>query len=131
MAEPLTISTGVATGTVTGIAVVGMVPGADPGVMIGAFAGAVIFVLSAADFPLWKRAMLFVVSMLVGMYAAELSASIVASLLTTLLRESITVQKPVGAVLAAAAAVRILMMFSARPSSNGSIFDRFRGGGEK
>lgn len=131
MAEPLTISTGVATGTVTGIAIVGTVPGADPGVMIGAFAGAVIFVLSAADFPLWKRAMLFVVSMLVGMFAAELTATVVTSLLTTLLREPIAVQKPVGAVLAAAAAVRVLMMFSAKPNSNGSIFDRFRGGGER
>jgi hypothetical protein len=131
MAEPLTISTGVATSAVTGIAIAGMVPGADPGVMIGAFAGAVIFVLSAADFPLWKRAMLFVVSMLVGMFAAELAATVVTSLLSTLLREPIAVQKPVGAVMAAAAAVRVLMMLSAKPNSTGSIFDRFRGGGEK
>lgn len=54
MLEPTT-STGAATAAVTGVTLVGLLSGLDAGVVIGAFAGAVVFVLSATEFPIWKR----------------------------------------------------------------------------
>lgn len=129
MTEPIVISTGSASAAIGGVTVVSLLPGLDPGVVIGAFAGAVIFVLSAADFPIWQRVFLFCASVVTGIYGAGLAASVVSSLLSTLLGSSISAGAPVGATLAAAGAVRVLMMFSARPRSPGSIFDRLRNKG--
>ncbi|WP_140920798.1 putative holin [Limnobaculum xujianqingii] len=130
MAEPITISTGTATSVITGVTLAGLIPGIDPGIIIAAFAGSVIFVLSAVDFPIWQRAFLFGVSMITGVYCAEFTASIVSSLLSAALREPIHAAAPIGATLASAAAVRVLMMFSAKPKDGGSVFDRFRNKGD-
>ncbi|QBH97352.1 hypothetical protein EKN56_13655 [Limnobaculum zhutongyuii] len=130
MAEPITITTGMATGVVAGVTVASLMPGVEPGVIIAAFAGSVIFVLSAIDFPIWQRAFLFGVSMITGIYGAEFAAAIASALLSAVLPGEIQAAAPIGAILASAAAVRVLMMFSARPKDNGSVFDRFRNRGD-
>ncbi len=57
MSEPIS-GNGAATFTATGVTIAGVLSGVDDGVLIGAFAGAVIFVLSATEFALFKKVML-------------------------------------------------------------------------
>jgi hypothetical protein len=131
MTEPLT-GTGAATAAVTGVTLVGLVSGLDAGSVIAAFAGAVIFVLSAIDFPIWKRLLLFLVSIVVGVLAAGFTALALTSLIS-IVSAKVEVDRSVGALIASAAAVRVLMLFTAKPSNDSSIFDRidrFRGGGK-
>ncbi|QHA85555.1 putative holin [Serratia rhizosphaerae] len=121
MAEPLG-TTGAATAAVTGVTVVGLLSGVDSGVLIGAFAGAVIFVLSAAEFSIWKKLALFVASLLVGILTAPFAAAII----TWATPGDIEARDPVGALVASAIAVRLLMSASQNPTG---FFDRFRRGG--
>lgn len=125
MTEPLT-GTGAATAAVTGVTLVGLVSGLDAGSVIAAFAGAVIFVLSAVDFPIWKRLLLFAASIVIGVVASGFAAE----LMTSLIPGKIVVDKSVGALLASAAAVRVLMLLAVKPSDQTSLLDRFRGGGK-
>lgn len=125
MTEPLT-GTGAATAAVTGVTLVGLVSGLDAGEAIAAAAGAVVFLISASDFPIWKRLLLFFVSMVVGYFASGFAAA----LLTAVLPSSITVEKPIGALVASASAVRVLMLFAAKPAGQSSLLDRFLGGGK-
>jgi hypothetical protein len=91
-------------------------------VLIGAFAGAVIFVMSASDFSLLKKLALFVASLLVGILAAPF----VADIITWATPGDIEARDPVGALVASAIAVRLLMSASQNPTV---FFDRFRRGG--
>lgn len=125
MSDPLT-GTGLATLAFTGVTLVGLASGINSGEAIAAAAGAVVFLITAVDIPLWKRVPLFIVSLVVGYSLAGFTAEA----LSILLFKSIVVDRPVGAVIGAAGAVRVLMMFSAKPTSNASFFDRFRGGGQ-
>lgn len=128
MPEPIS-STATSTALLGGVTLAGILSGFEPGILIAAFAGAVIFVLSADDFSLWEKALLFIVSIVVGLSAAHLAATITASLLSTALQEKIEVAPPIGALLASAAAVRVLMLFSAKTEGK-SLIDRLlkRGG---
>ena len=78
-----TVSCGQARGELEGVIIfsnsakftkVNIYPGLDAGSVIAAFAGAVIFVLSAVDFPIWKRLLLFLVSVVVGVQVAGFTA---------------------------------------------------------
>lgn len=119
MTEP---GTGAATAALTGVTVAGLLSGVDSGVVIGAFAGAVIFVMSATDFIWLKKMALFVVSLLVGILAAPFAAD----LITWATPGDIEAGDPVGALVASAIAVRLLMSASQNPTG---FFDRFRRGG--
>lgn len=120
MTEP--VGTGAATAALTGVTVVGLLSGVDSGVLIGAFAGAVIFVMSANDLSWWRKLALFVVSLLVGILAAPFTADII----TWATPGDIVAHSPVGALVASAIAVRLLMLASQNPTG---FFDRFRRGG--
>ncbi|WP_261114733.1 phage holin family protein [Serratia entomophila] len=120
MTEP--VGTGAATATLTGVTVAGLLSGVDSGVLIGAFAGAVIFVMSASEFSLLKKLALFVASLLVGILAAPFTAAII----TWATPGDIEAHAPVGALVASAIAVRLLMSASQNPTG---FFDRFRRGG--
>ena len=122
MLEPTT-STGAATAAVTGVTLVGLLSGLDAGVVIGAFAGAVVFVLSASEFPIWKRLAFFIVAFVLGVLTANFSTSV----LSTVAPESVTVEKPIGALVSSATIVWILIAVISRaknPTFN------FRGGGK-
>ncbi|EMW1017629.1 hypothetical protein AAEK50_004562 [Serratia marcescens] len=120
MTEP--VGTGAATATLTGVTVAGLLSGVDSGVLIGAFAGAVIFVMSASEFSLLRKLALFVASWLVGILAAPFTAAII----TWATPADIEAHAPVGALVASAIAVRLLMSASQNPTG---FFDRFRRGG--
>ncbi|MGL3099480.1 putative holin [Enterobacter asburiae] len=122
MPEPVS-STASSTVMLSGVTIAGILSGVEPGILIAAFAGAIIFVLSADDFSLWEKGLLFFVSIVVGLSAAHLAASITSSLLSTVLQDKIDVAPPIGALLAAAAAVRFLMLLSAKTEGK-SLIDR-------
>jgi len=121
MVEPAG-TTGAATTALTGVTVVGLLSGVDSGVLIGAFAGAVIFVMSASEFSWLKKMVLFVASLLVGILTAPFAADII----TWATPAGIEAHEPVGALVASAIAVRLLMSVSQNPTG---FFDRFRRGG--
>lgn len=123
MTEPLTTGTGVATAAVTGVTLVSIFGPLDGPTVIGAFAGAAIFVASASDFQIWWRLFLGGLSFAVGLIAAPFTASLIEAIAP----KNASVDMPIGALVASAAVVRILMALSSKDGP--SIFSRFRGGG--
>ncbi|MGL4448701.1 MAG: putative holin [Shewanella sp.] len=102
MPEPISSSS--ATGTVLGLALMSLIPGMDAASVLGAFAGALVFVVSAEEVGGFRKALLFVASFIGGL----LLAAPVGGLLTTLTPASVDVSQGVGALVAAAMAVRLL-----------------------
>lgn len=114
MSDPLT-GTGAATAMITSASVIGVVSGLDAGVVIGAFSGAVVFVLVAADMSLWRKLTMFAVSFLLGIISAEFVAGLVNSVSPV----EVKAGAPVGAMIAGAMVVRVLMGLS---SDTGNVF---------
>ena len=101
----------------------------DPDTFIAAFAGSIIFVVSAIDFAVWARLLLFAASMMVGLICSGFCAQVLSQLSHKLLGLVLDVPAGVGAVISAAVAVRFLMYLTTRPKKVGSIFDhKFRKG---
>lgn len=121
MTEPL--STGAAAAsTVTGITLVSLFGPLDGPTVIGAFAGASIFIASARDFRIWWRLFLGTISFAIGIIAAPFSADLIESVIP----HTTSVGTPIGALIASAAVVRILMLLSSKDGP--SILSRLRGG---
>ncbi|QKJ86676.1 Membrane protein [Paramixta manurensis] len=96
--------TTVAASALTGVSLFGLMSSSDYGVIFGAFAGAVFYVATAAELSLWRRALYFLVSFIVGIYGAGLIGAKLASL-------THYNDKPLdalGAVLLSALAIKIL-----------------------
>lgn len=108
----LTASTGVA--AVTGVTLVGLLSGLDTGVVIGAFVGAVVFVLSATEFRIWKRVVFFVVAFVLGILTAGFSTA----MLSTVIPASVMVEKPIGALVSSATIVWILIAVIAKAKNS-------------
>ncbi|CNF82468.1 phage holin family protein [Yersinia enterocolitica] len=126
MSEPIT-STGAATATVTGVTFIGLLSGLDAGVVVGAFAGAAVLVLSASDFSLFKKLFLFGLSWGTGV----LSAPFITSYINFLTPDEVKAAEPVGAMVAGAVVIRLLMWANKESKNPGNIIDRFRSGGGK
>ncbi|RTY53654.1 hypothetical protein EKL29_21285 [Pantoea sp. YU22] len=126
MTEPITGTTA-ATLAVTGVTFVGLLSGLDAGVLIGAFAGSVVFVLTADDLERWKRVLLFMVSVVAGVIGADMLAKLVSVLVSIWLPTTVEVNPAVGALIASAVSVRVLMKLTAKPQDGGSFLDRFKG----
>ncbi|MEO3714003.1 putative holin [Roseateles flavus] len=103
MAEPVSSST--ATATLAGVALLSVLPGVDAARVLGAFAGAVVFVLASQDLGLLRKAAFFLVAFIGGLLGAELAAGLVSSILPSRLE----VSSGVGALLAAALVVKLLL----------------------
>ncbi|WP_238084474.1 MULTISPECIES: putative holin [Pseudescherichia] len=103
----------------------------EPDTFIAAFAGSIIFVVSAIDFAIWARISLFAASMIVGLTCSEFFAQLLSKLSDKLFGLALDVPSGVGAVVGAAAAVRLLMYLSIKPKKVGSVFDRHFRKGEK
>lgn len=103
MSEPISNST--ATLVTTSVTIADVLSLADANVLIAALAGAVIFVLSAIEFTLFKRIMLFAVSFFTGI----VTAGFVSEMLATIVPTQIEVKAPIGALLASTISVRFLM----------------------
>ena len=54
--------------------------GHDPDTFIAAFAGSIIFVVSAVDFAIWARILLFAASMIVGLTCSDFCAQVLSQL---------------------------------------------------
>ena len=126
MSEPLT-GTGAATAALTGVTFAGLWAGTDEGVLVGAFAGAAVFVLSSAELVLWKRVGFFIASFFLGILAAPMTTSILSSFTGSMLPTPIEVDKSIGATIAAACAVRLLMAFIKRSEV---VSEKISGGGK-
>lgn len=124
MSEPVT--TGGATVALTGVTFVGLLSGVDAGVVIGAFAGAVVFIMSAPDFTLVRRVTLFGASFFAGL----LSSDFFAAMITAYTPEKVTAGKPLGALIASAIAVRLLMFISNGAKDPISLLERLKGRGK-
>ncbi|WP_208952191.1 putative holin [Rahnella sp. ChDrAdgB13] len=121
MTEPIT-GTGLATAGVAGVTLVSIFGPLDGPTVIGAFAGAAIFVACAVDFQIWWRMFLGALSFAAGLVAAPFTASLLAAVLP----QTTAVDLPIGALVASAAAVRILMGISGKDGP--SLLSLFRGG---
>lgn len=121
MTEPIT-GTGIATAAVTGVTLVSLFGPLDGPTVIGAFAGAAIFVASAVDFRIWWRLFLGALSFAAGLVCAPFTASLIAAVLP----QATEVDLPIGALVASAAVVRVLMGISGKDGP--SLLSRFRGG---
>lgn len=114
MSEP--ISTGAIATAVTGVTFIGLFSGLDPSVVIGAFAGAAVFVLSATDFPILKKIWIFALSFISGLVSAGFFADLLESLLSFLPGKHIEVDDTIGALVAGAVVIRLLMLLIAKSS---------------
>ncbi|HBC6262508.1 putative holin [Citrobacter braakii] len=95
----------------------------DPQLIISAFAGSIIFIVTASDFSVLSRVVLFTASMLTGIISAEFSATLLSSTVTRLLNVPVKTPDAVGAIFSAAAAVRLLMYLSMKPRNKHSILE--------
>ncbi|MBE5250959.1 phage holin family protein [Enterobacteriaceae bacterium YMB-R22] len=125
MPEPLTTGTSAATYMIGGITIASLFAGGDTGVIIGAFSGAVIYVLSASDLSIWQRLLSFLASFLIG----GQTAGFVTDVINYVTPEVIHAERPLGAVVASAIAVRVFMYISKQSENPGQWFKKLRGGG--
>jgi hypothetical protein len=107
----------------SGTTLMSLFPSASTGILLGAFAGAVIFVISAHDLALLQKALLFAVSLTAGVLAAPFTATVISALTPTL----IVAPPEVGALVASTLAVRLLLALSTH--SNG-LLRKWMGGGK-
>lgn len=88
----------------------GMLNQLDGPTLIGAFAGAIVFILSASDFHALKRIILGGVALVSG----YISAPETVSFIEIILPAGINIHEGVGATFAAATIVRVLLMVSGK-----------------
>lgn len=109
MSEPVS-STG-ATVVVTGAAITGLLSGPDAAdIVVGAFIGSVIFVISARDFSLVIRSILFFTSFVVGLVSCDFFVALINSFLPG----NVAATKLIGAIVSSAVSVRLLMALAKR-----------------
>ncbi|MFI8418120.1 putative holin [Serratia sp. NPDC078593] len=123
MPEPLAASTSAATYMLGGITIASLFAGGDTGVIIGSFSGAVIYVLSASDLSIWQRLLSFLASFLIGGQCA----GFVTDVINYATPEVIQAERPLGAVVASAIAVRLFMYISKQSENPGQWFKKMRG----
>lgn len=70
MTEPASATLATSTAIATATAATTLLPGIDGNALVGAIAGGALFVTSAHDLPLWRRAVYLVVSVSAGYLAA-------------------------------------------------------------
>jgi hypothetical protein len=132
--EPITLSgAGVATVGITGVTFASLLQGTDAGVFIGAFAGAVVYVLSANELSRWVQVGFFIASFFIGVLAADMTTGIIAFVVDKYIQlpPGVVVSKSIGATVAASIGVYVLinirkLNFSTLASAVGRIFS---GGG--
>lgn len=109
MSEP--VSSTALTGGVAAVAATGWWAGLDSGVIIGAFAGAVFFVISSTELKLVARGGYFFVSFIFGIIAGQYAAEILSALVPG---SHSDVPAPLGALVAAAVSIKMLLTLSTR-----------------
>ncbi len=102
MAEPASSTAVIA---VTGIGAITLLPGVDAATVLGSFAGAAVFVLNSDDLTTPKKLAFLVLSIVAGCLSAPLSAALLAKALPT----DAEVSHGVGALVASAVLVKLLL----------------------
>lgn len=102
MPEP--ISSSAATAAAGALAFLSLIPGLDPAAVLGAVAGALIFINTVDQLSNWRRGGLFFASVLIGLLAADITAT----LISTVLPQVFNVTNALGAILASALSVHLL-----------------------
>ncbi|MDN4572670.1 hypothetical protein DBB29_02985 [Pandoraea cepalis] len=121
MTEPVTTN---ATAATVGVALLSLFPGVDAAVVMGAFAGAGVFVLASDDLVPLKRGAFFLLSFVAGCLAARLCAD----LISWGLPERIQVNPAVGALVASAVSIKLLLWLIRRAENPDKLVDSFKGG---
>ncbi|WP_454711094.1 putative holin [Cupriavidus nantongensis] len=125
MAEP--ISTGTTTAiAVTGVGAITLLPGVDAATVLGAFAGAAVFALTSDDMSTAKKLAFLVLSIVAGCLAAPLAAALIAKALPT----DAEVSHGVGALVASAVIVKLLLALIRVASNGDRLVGYFRGNGQ-
>jgi hypothetical protein len=121
MSDPATSS--VITTALTGATLFGAVTQTDYGIIFGAFAGAVYYVATASDVPLFKRGCYFLTSFMVGVLGAGMLGDRLANL-TGYNKQTLA---PLAAVIVSALAIKWLAWLNEQ--SPGNWFSKMKGGG--
>ncbi|WP_187359958.1 putative holin [Chitinolyticbacter meiyuanensis] len=122
MPEPITTS-GLGGFAFFGAVLVSLFPGVDAGVVLAAFGGAVLFVATSPELGGWAKLLYLIVSLIAGCMAAPFAAA----LLGLLLFGQVSVDKPVGALIAATIAVKLLLWLIRRADDPAAWLDLLRG----
>jgi len=104
MAEPISTSSTTAL-AVTGVGAISLLPGIDAATVLGAFSGAAVFALTSDELSTGKKVAFLLLSIVMGCLAAPLAASLIARVLPT----DTQVSDGVGALVASAVLVKLLL----------------------
>jgi len=130
MAEPISTSS-TATLAVTGAGALSiLLPGVDPGAVLGAFAGAAVFVLNSGELGTVKKLGFLAASIVAGLLSAPLAAALIARALPS----NTEVSHAVGALVASAVVVKLLLALIRLADNSdrlGSIFKGISGNTDK
>lgn len=124
MAEPA--STTVATAAVTGVSLLALFPGLDAGAVLGAFAGAAVFVMSSNELGTLKKLAFLALAFVAGLIAAPMASA----LLATVLPQSVQVSAGVGALLASALVIKVLIWLINKADNPAELLSALKGGGK-
>ncbi|HBB4437715.1 hypothetical protein G8C42_02495 [Citrobacter freundii] len=126
MSEPVSTVT-TTTVTLTSVTFASLMANTPAGVYVGAFAGAVVYVLSSQELSRFAQVGYFVASFLIGILGADFTAAILNDLIGKYLPDDITIGNWLGATVAAALGVCILI--SMRKINIQTILSRLISGG--
>ena len=122
MAEPISASSTAAL-AVTGIGAITLVPGVDAATVLGAFAGAAVFALNSDELTTGKKIAFLMLSIVMGWLAAPLAASLIARILPA----DTEVSHGVGALVASAVLVKLLLALIRLADNGDRLVAFFRG----
>lgn len=125
MAEPISASSTAAL-AVTGIGAITLVPGVDAATVLGAFAGAAVFALNSDELTTGKKIAFLMLSIVMGWLAAPLAASLIARILPA----DTEVSHGVGALVASAVLVKLLLALIRLADNSDRLVALFRGNGD-
>ncbi|ENR8888267.1 putative holin [Citrobacter koseri] len=126
VSEPVSTVT-TTTVTLTSVTFASLMANTPAGVYVGAFAGAVVYVLSSQELSRFAQVGYFVASFLIGILGADFTAAILNDLIGKYLPDDITIGNWLGATVAAALGVCILI--SMRKINIQTILSRLISGG--
>lgn len=125
MAEPISTSSTAAI-AVTGVGAISLLPGVDAATVLGAFAGAAVFALNSDELSTGKKIAFLMLSIVMGWLAAPLAASLIARVLPA----DTEVSHGVGALVASAVLVKLLLALIRLADNGDRLVALFRGNGE-
>lgn len=113
--------------TLTSVTFASLLQDTPAGVYVGAFTGAVVYVLSSQNLSRWYQAGYFIASFLLGIISADFTTDILNELIGKYLPDGIKISNSIGATVAAA--VGICILIALRKINIQTIAIRIFGGG--